>query len=106
MTQAEAEWLLAECRRKIDALDLELRELLNARATVVENVVRSKQVLGVPILESRREQEVIQKVMSGNPGPLPSDALQRIFEGIMKEMRDLQQGYLDAQDAKSAGNAE
>ncbi len=95
MTQAEAEWLLAECRRKIDALDLQLRELLNARATVVEDVVRSKHALGVPILAARRQQEVMQKVAAGNPGPLPDAALQHIFEVIMQEMRELQQIYLD-----------
>jgi len=98
MSQAEAEWLLAECRRKIDGLDVELRALINQRAAIVEDVVRAKQVLAMPILETRREEEVIRRVTAGNPGPLPSDAFQRIFETVMKEMRQLQQMYLDRQE--------
>jgi len=47
MTQAEAKALLAECRRKIDALDLELRELLNRRAGIVDDVVHAKEALAM-----------------------------------------------------------
>ena len=97
MTLAEAEQRLAECRRQIDALDLELRELLNRRAGIVEDVVRVKEVLQMPIFEPRREEDVVRKVTEGNPGPLPSDAFGRIFETIMKEMRMLQQIYLERQ---------
>ena len=54
MTQAEAQALLAECRRKIDALDLELRELLNRRAGIVDDVVRAKEALAMPVYEASR----------------------------------------------------
>jgi chorismate mutase len=81
MTQAEAQGLLAECRRKIDALDLELRELLNRRAGIVDDVVR--------------------KVTSGNTGPLSDEAFRHIFETIMREMRMIQQVYLDQRRGKA-----
>jgi len=32
MTREQAEQALAECRRKIDAIDVQLRDLLNHRA--------------------------------------------------------------------------
>jgi len=49
MTQAEAQALLADCRRKIDAIDVELRDLLNRRARIVDDVVRAKEALGMPV---------------------------------------------------------
>jgi len=95
MTQAEAQGLLAECRRKIDALDLELRELLNRRAGIVDDVVRAKEALAMPVYEASREEDVVRKVTTGNPGPLSDQAFRHIFETIMREMRMIQQVYLD-----------
>jgi len=97
MTQAEAEWSLAECRRKIDALDVQLRDLLNQRARIVDDVVRAKEALGVPVYEPKREAEVIRKATNANPGPLSDEAFRHIFEAIMQEMRQIQQVYLDRQ---------
>lgn len=97
MTQAEAEWLLAECRRKIDALDVQLRDLLNQRAEVVGDVVRAKQILSMPVLEVTREEEVVHRAVAGNTGPLSAEAITQIFQAIMKEMRELQHMYLEKQ---------
>jgi chorismate mutase len=94
MTQAEAEWLLAECRRKIDAIDLQLRDLLNRRAEVAEEIVRAKVALGMPVRHPQREREVLQKVTGENPGPLTEERLRRIFEVIIQEIRDLQSSRL------------
>ena len=95
MTQAEAESLLADCRQNIDAIDAQLRGLLNQRAEIVEGVVRAKQALSLPIHEPKREENVIRKVTEGNSGPLSDDAFRHIFETIMAEMRAMQQVYLD-----------
>ena len=100
MTQAEAQGLLAECRRKIDALDLELRELLNRRAGIVDDVVRAKEALAMPVYEAAREEDVVRKVTTGNPGPLSDQAFRHIFETIMREMRMIQQVYLDQRQGK------
>jgi len=101
MTQAEAQGLLAECRRKIDALDLELRELLNRRAGIVDDVVRAKEALAMPVYEASREEDVVRKVTSGNPGPLSDEAFRHMFETIMREMRMIQQVYLDQRRGKA-----
>jgi chorismate mutase len=100
MTQAEAEWLLAECRRKIDAIDVQLRDLLNQRAGIVDGVVRAKETLALPVYEPQREEDVVRKATSGNPGPLSDEALRNIFETIMREMRQIQQVYMDQQKGK------
>ena len=101
MTQAEAQALLADCRRKIDAIDVELRDLLNRRAGIVEEVVRAKESLGMPIYEAAREEEVVRRATTANPGPLSDQAFRHIFETIMQEMRAIQQVYLDRQQGKS-----
>ena len=100
MTQAEAQELLAECRRKIDTLDLELRELLNRRAGIVDDVVRAKEVLAMPVYEAAREEDVVRKMTAGNPGPLSDQAFRHIFETIMREMRMIQQVYLEKRQGK------
>jgi chorismate mutase len=100
MTRTEAEALLAECRRKIDAIDVELRDLLNRRAAIVDDVVRAKEALGMPVYEAAREEEVVRKVTTGNPGPLGDHAFRHIFESIMQEMRMIQQVYLDRRQGK------
>ena len=101
MTGPEAEALLAECRRKIDAIDRQLRDLLNQRAEIVDGVVRAKETLGMPVHEPKREEEVVRRAANGNPGPLGDEAFRNIFEVIMREMRNLQQMYLDRQQEKA-----
>ena len=100
MTRTEAEALLADCRRKIDAIDVELRDLLNRRAGIVDDVVRAKEALAMPVYEAAREEEVVRKATTGNPGPLSDHAFRHIFETIMQEMRMIQQVYLDRRQGK------
>jgi chorismate mutase len=88
MTEAEAERLLAECRRKIDLLDFELREVLNRRAEIARDVVRAKRVLGRAVYDPQREEQVLRRVMAANPGPLSAEAIERIFQSIIRETRD------------------
>lgn len=81
---------LAECRRKIDALDMRLLELLNERTRIVEQIGRIKQHLSLPIYEPRREEDVFRNVTTNNSGPLSSEAVKRVFERIIDEMRNIQ----------------
>ena len=68
----------------------ELLELLNQRTRVVEEIGRAKESAGMPIYEPKREGEVFRNVIEHNTGPLDADAVQRIFERIIDEMRSLQ----------------
>jgi chorismate mutase len=90
MTRDEALQALSRCREQIDAIDLELLELLNRRTRVVEEIGRMKESLTLPIYEPKREDDVFRNVISHNSGPLTPEALQRIFERIIDEMRSLQ----------------
>jgi len=81
---------LAECRRQIDEVDRKLLALLNERTQIVEQIGRIKQNLSLPIYEPKREDDVFRNVTRQNQGPLPEDALKRIFERIIDEMRTIQ----------------
>ena len=90
MTLEEALKALEEYRVTIDAVDLRLLELLNERTRVVEDIGRVKRAAKLPIYEPKREDQVFENVTSHNGGPLTPDAVKRIFERIIDEMRTIQ----------------
>ncbi len=90
MTQEEAVQLLSNCRDQIDLLDREILSLLNQRTMVVEQIGRVKQQANMPVYEPKREEEVFRNVTDNNSGPLPADAVKRVFERIIDEMRTVQ----------------
>jgi chorismate mutase len=81
---------LAECRKQIDVLDIEILGLLNQRTRVVEEIGRIKQKLALPIYEPKREDQVFHNVTTHNHGPLSAEAVKRVFERIIDEMRNIQ----------------
>ena len=90
MTHDDALEKLAECRRAIDGIDARLVALLNERTRVVETIGQIKQEFSIPIYEPKREDAVYRNVIESNQGPLPHDAVRRIFERVVDEMRTLQ----------------
>ena len=81
---------LDRCRLLIDDLDLRLLEILNKRTAIVEEIGLIKQHLHMAVYEPKREDQVFANVLGHNRGPLPPDAVKRIFERIIDEMRTLQ----------------
>jgi chorismate mutase-like protein len=81
---------LADCRKRIDVLDVKILTLLNERTRVVEEIGRIKQNLCLPIYEPKREDEVFRNVTLHNGGPLSAEAVKRVFERIIDEMRSIQ----------------
>ena len=90
MTREDALKALEDYRVLIDAVDLRLLELLNERTRVVEEIGRVKRAGQLPIYEPKREDQVFENVTSHNGGPLTPDAVKRIFERIIDEMRTIQ----------------
>ena len=82
---------LANCRVQIDALDVKIVELLNQRTTIVHEIGRIKRQFSLPVYEPKREDQVFENITGHNTGPLTADALKRIFERIIDEMRTIQQ---------------
>ncbi len=85
---------LADCRRQIDAVDVKIVELLNARTEIVHEIGRIKRQFALPIYEPKREDQVFENVTCNNAGPLTPEALKRIFERIIDEMRTIQQNKM------------
>ena len=81
---------LAECRKNIDRIDVQLIALLNERARVAEIIGEVKRGQSMPVYEPKREDQVYKNILENNHGPLPADAVRRIFERVIDEMRNLQ----------------
>jgi chorismate mutase len=86
---------LALCRDRIDAVDLRILELLNERTSIAEEIGRIKKEAQLPIYEPKREDQVFRNVTSNNRGPLPDDAVRRVFERIIDEMRRVQKNRME-----------
>ncbi|MDE0108877.1 MAG: chorismate mutase [Bryobacterales bacterium] len=82
---------LSELRAEIDGLDREAVRLLNRRAECVLALAPLKRQQGRPVHEPVREQSVLGNILASNLGPLKNDSLERIFEAVIKEMREIQQ---------------
>ena len=96
MTREDAIKALDRCRQQIDALDLRILELLNQRAGIVEQIGHIKKSAEMPIYEPKREDQVFQNVMAHNAGPLAHDAVKRVYERIIDEMRKVQRDRMEA----------
>ena len=85
---------LTACREHIDDLDRRLVALLNERTAIVERIGQVKKEAQMPVYEPKREDAVYSNITASNQGPLSNDALQRIFERIMDEMRKIQKARM------------
>jgi chorismate mutase len=81
-------------RSQIDVLDLRLLDLLNERTAIVECIGRIKQEQRLAVYEPKREEQVYANILAHNHGPLTPEALKRIFERIIDEMRTVQQNKM------------
>jgi chorismate mutase len=95
ITRDEALKALEEYRVLIDALDVRLLEALNERTRVVEEIGRVKRAGKLPIYEPKREDQVFDNVTRHNTGPLTQEAVKRIFERIIDEMRRIQRVHME-----------
>ena len=97
MTEEQAKAALADCRVRIDHVDRRLLALLNERTRIVEEIGRIKQAAQLPVYEPKREDEVFRNVTENNGGPLSSEAVKRVFERIVDEMRVVQRVKMEKQ---------
>ncbi len=89
---------LASLRRRIDELDKQIVEVLNARAEVVVEIGQAKQVDGTSVYAPDREHAVFERISEYNSGPLPAKTLKAIYREMMSGSfaleRPLMIGYL------------
>jgi len=90
----EARDKLEEFRVLVDDVDRRIVALLNERTRVVENIGRVKRQTQMPIYEPKREDQVFAIFSVSNRGPLTEEAVRRIFERIIDEMRMIQRLWM------------
>lgn len=73
---------LSSLRKRIDRIDADLIRLLNERSKLVVGVGRIKRKTGIPVYAPHREQQVLERVLKANKGPLPD----RTIEGVYREL--------------------
>ena len=81
---------VSDWRKRINDVDRRILDLLNERVGYVLRLAPLKRQSKIPVHEPRREEEVLSKLREQNDGPLSDEAVCRIFEAVMREMRAVQ----------------
>ncbi|MGX7030302.1 chorismate mutase [Vagococcus zengguangii] len=81
---------MEQARRQIDELDQQIVALLEKRMKVVEQVIAIKQAQTREILDSEREEKVMEKVTNHVKHPQYRPCIQSIYEEILKCSKEYQ----------------
>ncbi len=77
-------------RKEIDAIDSELLQLLNRRASCAMSIGKIKKAQNLPVHVPEREEKILLRMVSENPGPIPGHAVREVFQAIFGEMKKLE----------------
>jgi chorismate mutase len=94
---------IADWRKRIDELDLEIVKLISARAQAAQEIGRLKRSTSLPVYEPNRERVIFENVRAANRGPLPDIELTHIYERIIDVMRALQKDELASSKTRETG---
>ena len=82
---------LRRLRKRIDALDRKIVEILNERAELAREAGRAKTALGRrSIRDAEREREVLLRITMANTGPLGQADLLALYRRLMIATRALE----------------
>ena len=90
MEDAALQEKVSELRERVDEVDRELIRALNERARIVQEIMALKAEAGAPVYDPRREEEILQKVVELNTGPIYDSSMRDIFELILHRIRDME----------------
>ena len=77
-------------RQEIDQIDNQIVKLLEERMHLVEGVVAYKKASGKPILDSKREEIIFEKVKNRVEDKRYQETIVATFSDILKRSRDYQ----------------
>ena len=77
-------------RQEIDQIDDQIVNLLEERMHLVEGVVAYKKASGKPILDTKREETIFEKVRSRVEDKRYQETIVATFSDILKRSRDYQ----------------
>ena len=78
-------------RQEIDQIDDQIVKLLEERMQLVEGVVAYKKASGKPILDSKREEVIFEKVRNRVTNKSYQETIVATFSDILKRSRDYQE---------------
>lgn len=84
---------ISNWRTRIDELENMIIELLNKRAAYAVEIGKIKKQEGLPVFDASREQEILNRVAEktrAQNGSLSPESMQRIFQTIMTETRQVE----------------
>ena len=81
---------LNSIRQEIDQIDDQIVKLLEERMQLVEEVVAYKKASGKPILDTKREKVIFEKVRSRVEDKRYQETIVATFSDILKRSRDYQ----------------
>ena len=90
MEEAALQEKVQELRERVDEVDKDLVRALNERARVVKEIMAMKAEAGAPVYDPKREEEILQRAMEYNEGPIYDTSMREIFELILHRIRDLE----------------
>jgi chorismate mutase len=90
---------MADWRRRIDEIDLEILKLLNERSQCAVEIGRYKKNHQLPAWAPQREADILRNVVKANKGPLEDGAVRRLFERIIDEARTLETHVMHEREA-------
>jgi len=79
-------------RQSIDEIEDKLISLLNERAKYVLEIGRIKHERGLPIVDSKREEIILNRVVEKNFGPISNEFMVDIFKRIIEESVKMEGG--------------
>ncbi|NLC23143.1 prephenate dehydratase [Oxalobacter vibrioformis] len=81
---------LKPLRDQIDAIDVQLLELLNQRARLAQEVGKVKIEKDLPVFRPEREAQVLRGLAERNKGPMATEDVQTIYREVMSACRALE----------------
>ncbi|MGN7469709.1 bifunctional 3-deoxy-7-phosphoheptulonate synthase/chorismate mutase [Brevibacillus sp. SAFN-007a] len=77
-------------RKQIDEINLQILELINKRATLVQELGKEKEKLGSSRFDPERERQMLNLIVENNKGPFNDNTVRHLFKQIFQVSLDLQ----------------
>ncbi|KZE52435.1 chorismate mutase [Brevibacillus parabrevis] len=77
-------------RKQIDEINLQILELINQRATLVQELGKEKEKLGSNRFDPERERQMLNLLVENNKGPFNDSTVRHLFKQIFQVSLDLQ----------------
>lgn len=82
---------MEQLRRKMDDINLKLLELINYRASIVQQIGHIKHKQGMKRFDPIRERDMLNQIIAKNNGPFEDSTVEHIFKEIFKASLELQE---------------